>query len=432
MREMRLSFMAAVAAAAIALTGCAGLGGAKNTPSEGAQTGSAGNNAGTPGTSAPSPSATPTAKPDPLKLKMQQMSLDEKIGQLVIVGLEGKEADNQTLDMIFKHKVGGFILFKDNIASADQTSKLLNTLKAANASANAAAPLWLSVDQEGGRVNRLPAAFAAIPTNRAIGQIGKTELSAEIGARLAEEVSGLGFNMNYAPVLDVDSNPKNPVIGDRSFGPSADLVSRLGIATMQGIRSGGVVPVVKHFPGHGDTSVDSHRALPVVNKSKEELKKLELVPFARAIQDKAEAVMVAHILLPKLDESYPASLSKGVITDLLRGELGYDGVVITDDMTMGAVLQNYAIGEAAVRAVQAGADIVLVAHDNEKETEVLRTLKKNVEDGKLSMSRVDESVYRILKLKQAYKLADKPAERLDVEAVSRRIKETLQKYTPQK
>lgn len=414
---------------AIVLSGCTWGGSGNN----GASAGPSGGNSGNPQTSN-TPSASPTATPeaDPIKRQMQQMSLDDKIGQLVLVGLEGKAAGKEALEMIAKFRVGGFILFKDNIASAEQTQKLLNALKAANAEAKAAAPLWLSVDQEGGRVNRLPESFAAFPTNRAIGTIGQPAYAADIGKRLGEAVSAIGFNMNYAPVLDVDSNPKNPVIGDRSFGPGTDTVSKLGIAEMQGIRSTGVVPVVKHFPGHGDTAVDSHRALPVVNKSLDELKKLELVPFQRAIAEKADAVMVAHILLPKLDETYPASLSKAVITDLLRGELGFDGVVITDDMTMGAVLQNYSIGEAAVHAVKAGTDIVLVAHDYDKETAVLGALKKSVEEGKLSMSRINESVYRILKLKKAFKLADTPVERIDVEGINRNIRETLQKHTPKK
>lgn len=207
-------------------------------------------------------------------------------------------------------------------------------------------------------------------------------------------------------MLDINSNPKNPVIGSRSFGNSAELVSRLGIAEMKGLEDEGVIPVAKHYPGHGDTSVDSHLELPVINKTAAELAKLEWLPFEAAIQEQADAVMVAHILFPKLDPDRPASLSKVIIGRQLRGQMGYDGVVITDDLTMGAIVKNYSLPAAAVDTVLAGSDILLVAHEYKNEQAVRSALLKSVKNGTIPESRIDESVYRILALKAKYQLSD--------------------------
>jgi beta-N-acetylhexosaminidase len=231
--------------------------------------------------------------------------------------------------------------------------------------------------------------------------------------------------MNFAPVLDVNSNPNNPVIGNRSFGSEPETVIQHGIQVMKGIQSTKVVPVVKHFPGHGDTSVDSHLDLPVIRKTLEELRAFELKPFAEAIRQQTDVVMVGHLLLPQIDETNPASLSGKVITNLLRKEMKFDGVVITDDMTMGGITKHNDIGEAAVKSVLAGVDILLVGHDYEQQIQVLQTLKKRVEDGTVSEKRLDESVYRIAKLKAKYGLKDTLVTGVDVNAVNRSIEAAL-------
>lgn len=362
---------------------------------------------------------------DPLKEKISQMNIDEKIGQMVIVGLEGYEIDENSQEMIDKYKVGGFILFKRNIQSAEQTLNLINSLKKANKSNKV--PLFIAVDEEGGRVSRMPDEFLKLPTSRAVGKINSEEFAHEIGKTIGWEIKSLGFNMNFAPVLDIDSNPKNPVIGDRSFGTTPEIVSSLGIAAMKGLKNY-VISVVKHFPGHGDTSVDSHVGLPVINHDKERLESFELIPFARAIENGVDAIMIAHILLPKIDDQNPATFSKTLITDILRNKMNFDGVVITDDMTMGAIVENYDIGEAAVKSVLAGADIVLVCHDSEKQIEVLEALKQAVIDGVIPESTVDEHVYRVLKLKQKYDLKDEIKESVDVQAINEKIEEVVGKY----
>lgn len=327
------------------------------------------------------------------------MTLDEKIGQMIIAGVEGTSLLAADQALIRDHGVGGVIFYADNIESAAQTKKFVDEAKAANR--NDELPLIVSVDQEGGRVARLKG-VDKIPTAGAIGERNDAAYARSIGEKLGEQLLSQGFNLDYAPVLDVNSNPNNPVIGDRSFGASAAVVSKLGIPVMQGLESNNVIPVVKHFPGHGDTSVDSHISLPVVNKSLAELDKLELVPFKKAIAEKAEVVMIAHILLPKLDKQFPSSMSKAIITDLLRGKLGFEGIVITDDMTMGAIAKNYGIGEAAVQSVKAGSDIVLVAHGADNAIDSIEAIKQAVKTGRISEQRIDESIARIFTLKKKY------------------------------
>jgi len=367
---------------------------------------------------------------DPIAERVARMSLEEKIGQMVIVGLDGKAADEHARTMLSEYRVGGFILFKRNIRDAAQTIELINDLKELNSAG--AVPLFFGVDQEGGRVDRMPDEFAKFPTNAEIGKIGDPAFSRQIGRLLAKEIKSLGFNLNFAPVLDVNSNPQNPVIGDRSFGATAEIVSALGVETMKGIQEENVVSVVKHFPGHGDTSVDSHKGLPVVNNDLQRLRTFELVPFAEAIRNHADAVMVAHILLPKIDAQYPASLSKTVVTDLLRNEMKFDGVVMTDDLTMGAITEQYDIGTAAVKAIQAGSDIVLVCHEFDKEAAAIEALRAAAQRGELSRERIDESVSRILRLKETYGISGEKVGSADVREINAEIRSVLDTYMEKK
>jgi len=375
---------------------------------------------------------TPTPTPldiedtDEISEKIDKMTIDEKIGQMVIAGFDGTETSENVKNLVEKYKIGGLILFKKNIKTPGQLLSLINSIKMLNQ--NNKLPLFFSVDEEGGSLTRMPDDLKKLPTNEKVGLINNEDFSYNIGSIIAQEVKCFGFNLDFAPVLDINSNPKNPVIGIRSFGPDKNLVSKLGVATMKGIQSQNIIPVVKHFPGHGDTSVDSHFALPVVNHDLERLKNFELVPFENAIENDADAVMVAHILLKKIDPNFPSSLSKAVITDLLRYDLRFNGVVITDDMTMDAILKNYNLGDAAVTSVNAGADIILVCHGYERQIEVLNSLKKAVEDGKLTEDRIDESLYRILKLKQKYNLSDDAIDSFNIEDINNKISFLIKKY----
>ncbi|SDX25489.1 beta-N-acetylhexosaminidase [Paenibacillus sp. CF384] len=353
------------------------------------------------------------APDDEITQQVEKMSLDEKLGAMIIAGVDGTMGSQAAKRMIASQHVGGVIFYANNIKTPTGVVAYVNQLKAWNK--DNASPLIVSVDQEGGRVSRLPG-LVKLPTAKAIGDTGNSAYATKIGSILGEASMKMGFNLDFAPVLDINSNPKNPVIGDRSYGSTPKLVTKMGIAAMEAIEAEGVIPVVKHFPGHGDTSVDSHLELPVVNKSEAALKAFEWVPFQEAIDKGVDAVMIAHILFPEVDANVPASLSKRVITDELRGELGFKGVVMTDDLTMGAIAKNYGMGEAAVMTVKAGSDILLVAHEYKNVDAILAALKKSVNSGEITVERIDESVKRILVLKGKYELTDDktpPAPNLD-------------------
>ncbi|WP_339242152.1 beta-N-acetylhexosaminidase [Paenibacillus sp. FSL R5-0517] len=342
---------------------------------------------------------------DPVQEQLSSLTLEEKIGQMILAGVQGTTLDDQAKQMIADQKVGGIIFYANNVTTLEGTAKFVQSIKETNQSNPV--PIFMSVDQEGGKVSRMPENVESIPSNQKVGKTKDSALAETMGELLARQVQLAGFNVDFAPVLDVNSNPKNPVIGDRSFGSSADLVLRMGIAEMKGLRNEGIIPVVKHFPGHGDTSVDSHLDLPVVNKTEKQLAELEWIPFQAAVKEQVEAVMVAHILFPKLDPDHPASLSDVIIGEHLRGKFKYNGVVITDDLSMGAIAKNFKLNEAALATVKAGSDILLVAHSYESAKTIFDTLVSAVKSGDISESRIDESVYRILALKQQYKLTDK-------------------------
>ncbi len=349
------------------------------------------------------PTSVDIAKQKALK-QLKSMTLDQKLGELIIAGMEGNTANIQTKKMIQNQYVGGVIFYKNNVSTPKGLVTYVNQLKTWNRKNPTS--LIISVDQEGGKVSRLPG-LAKFPNASVIGKSNNVTNISDIGRYLGKASKVMGMNVDYAPVLDINSNPNNPVIGVRSYGASANVVSRTGIKVMKGIQAEDVIPVVKHFPGHGDTSVDSHLDLPVVYKSLSQLQSFEWIPFKNAINNGADSVMIAHILFPKIDSKYPASLSKVIITDQLRGTLGFKGVVITDDLTMGAIAKHYGIGEAAVQALTAGSDILLVAHGYENVTKVISSLKKSIDSGRISEKRIDESVLRILLLKQKYKLTDR-------------------------
>jgi len=339
---------------------------------------------------------------------MENMSLEEKIGQMLITSFSGTRMTRKTRQLIETKHIGGFILFSANLKDGLQPSvALLNELKTANR--NQPVPLFLSVDQEGGRVSRLPDAFRKMPPAQTVGQTHDPRLAEQMGVLIAHQLQALGFNMNFAPVLDVASNPDNKVIGNRSFDANPELVAAMGTAMMDGLRSGGIIPVIKHFPGHGDTSADSHVELPVLHKTADQLAQQELLPFRHAIQSGAEAVMVAHILFPAIDPDSPSSLSKAMINGLLRDKLGFEGVVITDDLAMGAIARHYGMAEAALRAIEAGGDLVLIS-DAKAVGEIHARLLNEVHRGQLSEDRIDESVKRILRLKFTYDLQDATVE----------------------
>ena len=373
--------------------------------------------------STPTPALTPVPEPDPLAEQLAAMTVEEKVGQLLIGGFEGTEIGDQATRLVQEYQVGGLILYGRNIAGAGQLVTLTNGIKALNGDG---IPLFLSIDQEGGGVDRMPPEVRRTPGAYCVGQTGSVPAAQSYGDVLAAECAAFGLNLDFAPVLDVWSNPGNTVIGQRAFSADARTVAGLGPAAARRMMDQGVIPAVKHFPGHGDTAVDSHVGLPVVDKSPEELEETELIPFRAAIQSagtdgQVPAVMVAHILLTQLDPERPASLSPAVVTGLLREELGFAGAVLTDDLTMGAVTQSYGLGEAAVLAVEAGCDILLVCHGQDSVPAVRTALLEAAASGRITAERLDESVYRILRLKTEYALTNEPVSPPDLEALNAQI-----------
>lgn len=362
---------------------------------------------------------------DIIKEKLQKMSIEEKIGQLLIIGLEGKIINETTRKMIEEYKVGGFIYFARNIEDTDQLLNLTKDLKSLNDKNPAG--LFISIDEEGGRVSRLPKTYKKLPNSKIIGDLDDVKLSYEYGQLLGYRLNTVGVNLNFAPVLDINSNPHNPVIGNRSFGNTADIVSRNGVALFKGMESTGVIPTVKHFPGHGDTSVDSHINLPIVNKSLKELVDLELIPFKAAIEENIDMIMVAHILFPELDKVYPSTMSKNILNDLLRGDLDFNGVIISDDLTMGAIVENYTLENAALEFLKAGGDIALVCHGGDNPIRVINRIKEGINNGEITIEDIDDKVYRILSLKEKYELKSNGKDIMDLENLDKLTNVFLQK-----
>ena len=331
---------------------------------------------------------------DIVEEKMSKMTIEEKIAQMLVVYYSKDEVDSTLKNVFTTNTPGGFILMKDNITTYEKTKKFVDNLK--NLSD---VPLIISIDQEGGNVQRLKAItdkdVTNIPYMYNVGLKNDTKLTYKIGKVIAEELRTIGVNVDYAPVLDIYSNPNNTVIGKRSFGKTKELVSNHSIELAKGLMDNKVVPTYKHFPGHGDTAVDSHVGLPIINKTYDELKKEELVPFINAINNDAKIIMVGHLALPKITgDNTPATLSKKIVTDILKNDLGYKGLVITDGLNMGALTKNYTDEQIYVGAINAGCDLLLMPNGSKKAIEII---KNNIDE-----KRIDESVRKILIFKYTY------------------------------
>ncbi|WP_425283896.1 glycoside hydrolase family 3 protein [Lentibacillus halodurans] len=364
--------------------------------------------------------------------KMKHMTLEEKIGQLFIIHMYGQTPTDPAYEdtnlnnnrgaknfkeAIERYHIGGVIYFNwtDNIgnpADVEQVNALSNGLQDVAMDQRMPIPLFISTDQEGGIVQRLTSPGTVFPGNMALGATRSPELAADSAGIIGNELGSLGINMNFAPVADVNVNPENPVIGVRSFGEDADLVSDLTVSQIEAYQDEKMIPSAKHFPGHGDTDVDSHYGLPIINHDLETLYNVDLKPFQAAIDAGVEAIMTAHIVVPALDDSgLPATLSKPILTDLLRDEMGFEGLIVTDSLGMSGA--NVVDPERVpVEAFKAGNDILLNPPDVEQ---AYNAMLEAVETGEISEERVDESVYRILKAKMEKGLFGEP--NTDPEAV---------------
>ena len=324
-------------------------------------------------------------------------------GELVLMGFSGPNLSESTITSMKREKISHFILFSQNYDSKEQLIDLNDRIQAEH-SEYSHLPALITVDQEGGRVQRFRKGFSLLPTARRVGEKGSPQTAYELARIQAKELFAAGIQLNFAPVCDIHTNPANPVIGDRAYGTTAEDAAKMASAVVRGHLSEGVEPCLKHFPGHGDTHVDSHESLPTVNTPLDILKNREWIPFQKAIKSGARFVMSAHILLPHLDHHFPGTLSPTFLKDYLRGELSYSGVIVSDDMEMGAITKNYGPEEAPILALQAGCD--LLCYRSEAQAMIaVESIRRAIDSGKLRPEELRQSIDRNRKVRSSLTLA---------------------------
>jgi beta-N-acetylhexosaminidase len=344
---------------------------------------------------------------------MSLRDLRRHVGRFAVVGFDGPAVPDSLRDLAAEFDLAGVIYFARNVVDPLQVAELSRDV----ASLARDWPFWISVDQEGGRVARLKAPFTVWPPAATLGRSGSDDLAARFAAALAAELAAVGVNLDYAPVLDVQTNPSNPVIGDRALSERADDVARLSAAVIRSLQDAGVAACGKHFPGHGDTTVDSHETLPVVEHEKRRLEAVELVPFRRAIDAGVAALMTAHIVVPAIDPDRPATLSRRVVQHLLKDALGFTGVVFSDDLGMKAISREVPLPEATVQAVVAGCDVVLLCNSTaDEQAAALEALIHAAESERLSSTRIDDAMARQERVKARF-LQRQPAARARLDLV---------------
>ncbi len=353
-------------------------------------------------------------------MNINELSMQEKIGQMIIIGIPGTEIDCLTKQLITQGKVGGVILYRKNIVSVEQLITLINGLKKLNE--NNKVPLFISVDQEGGRVNRMPAEIHNLRSAKKISNIGK-DLCYKSGCVIGKMLNDIGINMNFAPVLDIGSVRHNVHLGDRCLGLDAKTVSENGISVMKGLKDNDVLSVIKHFPGHGTGRIDSHIMSPIIYKNLNRLKHEDMLPFINAMNNGADAIMVGHLIVSRLNSIHPASLSKQVISNIIRKELKYDGLVITDDLSMKSIELMFGITRAAMRTIKAGTDIIMINKSHRNKTKIINRIHTAVKRGFIKNERIDESVSRILKMKEKYKIKDDDITDFNINDINKLIDE---------
>lgn len=335
------------------------------------------------------------------------------VGELLMIGVEGLELSDDSAAFLSQARIGGVILFAHNYESPSQVAELCNQIQECRTDL----PLWIAVDHEGGRVQRFKKGFTRIPEAKIFGDLDSPKLTFDISEMIAKELKAVGINVNFSPVADINTNPKNPVIGARAYGNDEATVTKQVTAMVRGHSVGGVQPCVKHFPGHGDTSVDSHFALPKVDTGIETLMDREFKPFLKAFKSRCHMVMTAHVLVPNLDPDHPATFSNKILRDLLRGELRYNRIIISDDLEMKAITDHYGADQAPRLAIQASCDILI--YRSEKAGRAAYTqLVRDLDQGLLDPKVVLESWERLKDLKKEVLM---PYERTDLSLIKDKV-----------
>jgi beta-N-acetylhexosaminidase len=330
---------------------------------------------------------------------MSMKDMRRRVGQLALVGFAGSSIPRDLRLFAREFDLGGVVLFARNIEAPEQISDVAREVEALADEL----PLWVSTDQEGGRVARLKAPFTVWPAMTTLGRSGDAGLAERFARALATELKAVGISLDFTPVLDIETNRASPVIGDRALSERAEEVARLGAVIIRTLQAGGIAACGKHFPGHGDTSTDSHHDLPVVEHPPDRIERVELVPFKAAVEADVASIMTAHILIPAIDDQRPATLSPRIVDAMLKRSLGYHGLVMTDDLGMQAISRRYGTGDAAVAAIGAGCDAVLLCDpDYGGQVEAMEAIIHAVEDGTLPLKRVQDAMARHRRVKERF------------------------------
>ena len=363
----------------------------------------------------------------PMKYNIHELSLEEKIGQMIIIGLNTETAVKNLEEIIGKYKVGGVLLYKKNYhQNYDEMIELVNKIKTLNQKNKI--PMFISIDQEGGRVNRTPKEFKNLPAaNKLVKKSEQEDFVKRAGEITGEVLHKLGVNMDFAPVLDIKRFDDNHAIGDRAYSEKIEEVSKYGIEYMEGLQKNGVISIAKHFPGHGATKTDSHFRIPIIEEEMETLEKEDMQPFKKAIEHKVDGILMGHLKIAKVTGKLPASMSKRFITKYVRKKYRYNGLVITDDVRMKGVRIRYGKNNAVKKAFLACNDMIILKYDND--IRVIDKIIKLAREDKLKMKRINKSVTRILKTKEQYELTDELIEKDEtfIEDINNQIEEVRQK-----
>lgn len=353
-------------------------------------------------------------------MKLEELNLTEKIGQMIMIGLDTNYITERIKTMITKYKIGGVILYRKNFNTYTDMIKLINDLK--NLNKENKIPLFIAIDQEGGRVNRMPPEIKNLPPANKLASLNNKETIINSTKITGEILKKSGFNLNFAPVLDIKRFDDGHPIGDRCYGKTKEEVVEYAIPVMKELQNQGIVSVIKHFPGHGATKQDSHALLPVINSSIKNLQNEDMYPFEDAINQGADAILVSHLLIPKITGIYPASLSRKFITTYLRRNYRYRGLVITDDLKMKAIKLIYGADLAVEKAFKAGNDIIVFRFNHSEEVRILEKITHLVKKGKIKGHRINRSVKRIIKIKEKYNITDELADGIsDIENLNNKI-----------
>ena len=352
-------------------------------------------------------------------MRIDELDLEEKVGQMFIIGLRECDVKDKLINIIQKYKIGGIVLYRKNYSDYHDMITVINTIKKANEKNKV--PLFISIDQEGGRVNRMPSEIQNIKDAYNISKSGDIELVKDSGKIIGEMLKKTGINMNYAPVLDIKRFNENHAIGNRCYGDSKEEVMKYGVEVMKEMKNQGVIPVIKHFPGHGLTHKDSHYKIPTIKESIDILENEDMKPFEKAIEEGADGIMVGHLIIKDIDKKYPASLSNKIIKGYIRDKYKFNGLVITDDLKMWAIKLRFRNINAVLKAIDSGNDVIMLGYSYKSLMKVLKKVNKKARKGKIDINNIDESVKRILNIKEKYGLTDKEITGFNIDEINNRI-----------